>query len=117
MNHAAIVQAESERLYANRNYILHKLDDRHFDVLNQTPVKRDENGYLYEVVPAPILALNGYCLDALDESPQGCMADFVNRPAQCYTVRGRTWAEIESGRKHAELLIAEMLAEIKAEEG
>lgn len=118
MNHAAIVEAESTRIYGNRNYVLHLLDDRHFCALNQTPVWRDEHGTLHEKAPAPILALNGYCLDALDESPAGCMqASFPNMKQwrssgfQVFTVRGCTHQELVDRAELAEQLINEILKE------
>jgi hypothetical protein len=98
MDHVANVRAQAERPYANRSYILHHLDKRHFDVLNWA---------------GHVCGLNGYCLDALDESPQGCMVQFVRRPAQGYTVRGKTWDELLRGRALAEKLIDEILSELE----
>ena len=118
-DHKAIVQAESERIYANRNYILHRLDTRVFNALNQTPVYRDEHGELHEAAPAPILALNGYCLDALDEIPQGCMKGFEGKNtgiqyiSQGFTVRHMTWAEIQECSRRAKEIIDQILKEIK----
>jgi hypothetical protein len=123
MNHKAILDAESRRLYENRNFVLHLLDDRHFDALNQTPVYRDEHGELHEKEPAPVLALNGYCLDALDESPAGAMQSAEKNLRywrtfgyQLYTVRGLTLADLMNRAALAEQLIAEILAERREED-
>lgn len=118
MNHAAIVDAEATRIYNNRNYILHLLDDRHFCALNQTPVWRDAHGELHEKAPAPILSLNGYCLDALDESPAGAMQAEAKttqrgivRGFQLFTVRGLTATDLQDRAALAERLINEILKE------
>ena len=96
MNHAAIVQHESQQPYRNRNYVLALLDDRHFDALNTDNHVSD---------------LNGYCLDALDEIPAGCMRQFVRWPAQGYVTRGVSLAEQQKRDAVAERLIAELMAE------
>lgn len=118
MNHAAIVDCESTRVYQNRNYISSKLDGTVFAILNQTPVWRDERGTLHEVAPAPILALNGYCLDAPDELPaggmQGAAADdswFKGRGFQLHTERGRTLKELEDRATLIERLVNKIIAE------
>lgn len=122
MNHAAIVQAESERIYSNRNYVLHLLDGMHFAVLNQTQVWRDEHGTLHEVAPAPVLALNGYCLDALDESPAGGMQSaeknlqhWRRQGYQLFTVRGLLLQDLVDRAALAEQLINEILKEEHAQ--
>lgn len=96
MNHASIVAAESERLYSHRNYVLGRLDQRHFDALNPG---------------AHVLGLNGYCLDALDDTPMGCMVGCARYPAQAFTARGLSWADMEQRRALAERLVAEILLE------
>jgi len=96
MNHAAIIAAESERPYQNRAYTLGLIDQRHFDALNPGGL---------------VLSLNGYCLDALDELPAGCMCQFVRHPAQHYVTRGVSLAEQQDREALAKQLIAEILAE------
>ncbi len=96
MNHPGIIKFESERLYNNRNYVFSELDDRHFDALNQ-------DGH--------VCALNGYCLDALEEMPGGSMSTVLKTPAILFTVRGLSLKEIQDRNALAEQLIAEILAE------
>lgn len=120
MNHKAIVQAESERPYSNRNYVLHELDERHFTALNQSPAKQNEHGHWVELAPAAVIFINGYCLDALDESPAGAMQRGMpgsRRGFQLYTVRGLTLQDLEDRAELAEKLIAEILAEQRQTKG
>ncbi len=112
MNHAALTQAEGERLYEHRNYVLHLLDKRHFDALNKTRLCRDSHGTLHEAAPAPVLALNGYCLDALDDIPCGGMHSCARLPTQLSMPRGRTLDQHIRGKALARKLVAEILAEI-----
>jgi len=99
MNHSAIIEAESVRLYQNRSYILSDLDERHFDALNA-------DGH--------VIALNGYCLDALDDTPRGSMSTCAGRPAMDFNSRGMSWAEHQERESLAERLVAEILAEERA---
>lgn len=115
MNHRDIVESQSRRIYDNRNYVLHKLDTATFKALNQTPARRADDGTLYETAPAPVIAINGYCLDALDEIPQGCMVAFAGMAAQGYVVRGKDWADVLRCREISTKLIAESLAELDPE--
>lgn len=96
MNHAAIVQAESERFYGHRAYVLGRLDQRHFDALNP-------GGH--------VLALNGYCLDAIDPVPSGCMTSCARMPTIGTNERGISEAERRERAALADRLIAEILAE------
>lgn len=96
MNHKAIVQHESERPYTQRTFQCWKLDRYHFDALN---------------TGGTVLDLNGYCLDALDEIPAGCMRPIAWRPAQHYVVRGVSLAEQQALEALADELIAEIIAE------
>lgn len=98
MNHAYIVQHESDRPYSNRNYVLGLVDVRHFDALN--PGNQ-------------VWALNGYSLDALDEIPAGCMRPFARSPAQHYISRGVSLVEQMDRIALAEKLIDEILGRRK----
>lgn len=60
--------------YRNRDYVLHILDDRHFDALNSMP-----NHYTTAV------ATTG-CLDALEMLPGGCMRSITTMMFDQYTV-------------------------------
>ena len=119
MNHTAHVIAEATLPYRNRSYVLHLIDERHFEALNQTPVYRDVHGTLHEAAPAPVQALNGYCLDALDESPAGSMQATCEKNPQPWrrggrqtcTERGSTLAELQERATLLELLINEILTE------
>jgi hypothetical protein len=96
MRHAGIMlEHESARPYRNRGYVLTQLDLRHFVALN--PGNQ-------------VSALNGYCLDALDEIPAGCMTQFVGRPAQHYVCRGISLAEQQERNALAKKLVADVLA-------
>ena len=96
MNHQAVIQSESERPYGNRQYILGRVDRSTFDALNQ-------GGH--------VLALNGYCLDAIDELPAGCMRKCIGRPGQHYVIRGVSLKEQEDREALAQQLIDEILKE------
>lgn len=97
MNHAAICDAEAQRPYTNRAYVgVYGIDHATFGALNQ-------DGH--------VLALAGYCLDALDEVPAGCMCQFANHPAQHYVSRGVSLKEQEARRALAKRLIEEVVAE------
>lgn len=107
MNHTGIVEHESERVYRERAFILHKLDDQHFEALNP-------EGH--------VLGLNGYCLDALDHMPAGGMEEdapgpvfhsrgYSNRGRQLEICRGLTMENIREREALAARLIAEILAE------
>lgn len=100
MNHLAVIEAESIRLYRLRSYILADLDDRHFEALNT-------DGH--------VIALNGYCLDALDDLPRGSMSTCMRKTAIDFITRGSTLAEQQEREALAERLIAEILAEEKRE--
>lgn len=96
MNHTSICDHESMRPYRQRAYQIHKIDMDHFEALNK-------GGH--------VLSLNGYCLDAIDEIPAGCMDQFMNRPAQHHVRRGVSLAEQQEMEAYASKLIAEVLAE------
>lgn len=109
MNHKAICDHEAERAYRQRAYIMHELEDSHFDALNP-------DGHVF--------GLNGYCLDALDYIPGGGMeADtpgpvfyargWEKRGRQIECVRGVSLSEIREREALAERLIGEILAEEK----
>lgn len=100
MNHAAIVANESLRLYRLRSYILSDLDDRHFEALNEGD---------------HVVVLNGYCLDALDQTPRGSMSNCARWPSMDFNTRGMSWAEHKEREALAERLIAEILAEERRE--
>jgi len=84
VNHRAIIEAESMRLYRLRSYILGDLDERHFEALNT-------DGH--------ITALNGYCLDALDDLPRGSMSTCMRYPAIDFITRGSTLANRRSATR------------------
>lgn len=94
--HAAIVQAESERFYDRRRYIMWQLDDRHFEALNPGGL---------------VLDLNGYCLDALEEVPAGCMTSCARMPTMHVNERGVSEAERRKRDEIAKRIVAEILAE------
>ena len=96
MNHQAIVQSESERSYSNRQYILGCIDQSTFDALNP-------GGH--------VLALNGYCLDAIDELPAGCMRKCIGGPGQYYVSRSVSLKEQNDRCTLAKRLIDEILKE------
>lgn len=108
MNHAAIVAFEGDSRLTHSRYILHQLDDAHFDALNP-------DGH--------VLGLNGYCLDAPDEMPAGSMLAMVSsdaerrrgrrgdRGTQSLVIRGIGAAEIERQRKLVDELVDELLHE------
>lgn len=108
MNHAAIVEFESNLRLQHSRYILHRLDDSHFDALNPC---------------GHVLGLNGYCLDAPDEMPAGSMLAMAStdaerrrgrrpeRGTQSLVIRGIGAAEIERQRKLVDELIDELLTE------
>lgn len=97
MNHAGIVQHESERPYVHRAYVgVYGIDHATFEALNP-------GGH--------VLALAGYCLDAPDEIPAGCMRQSGRLPAQHYVGRGVSLKE-----QQALEAIAQRLLEIFAEE-
>jgi hypothetical protein len=97
MNHKAIVEHESERMYRHRSYCLGKLDERVFDALN-------EGGH--------VVHLNGHCIDALDDIPCGSMCSGGQWPAQNIVTRGITHAE----QIEQDLLVERLISEILAEE-
>lgn len=114
MNHPSIVAHESGLVVRQHSYVLHLLDNRHFDALNQGPVKRDDHGYLVDAGPAAVLFLNGYCLDAPDYMPAGamrCTGTHTHRPELLRTERGLTLADIHS----RETLVIELIAAIRRE--
>lgn len=59
MIHSQLVHVLGVRPYQERSYCLHLLDDQVFNLLN---------------VDDHVLGVNGYCLDALEDLPVGCMA-------------------------------------------
>ena len=95
MNYIAKITEESERPYANRNRVSGFLD------VDYT-IQHGE--YIFGV--------NGYCLDALDELPAGCMTTFLSTPAQKYVSRGRSIAEAVDREELAKKLIAELQQEL-----
>lgn len=104
MNHKAICQHEGERLYRLRAYMSHQLDNSVFEGLL--------NG-------GHDLGMQGYCLDALDEHPAGSMHADTSRyrptPYQGHTVRGLTLADLQAREALASELVAQILAEEKAQ--
>lgn len=108
MNHQGIVAFESDSRLQHSRYILHRLDDSHFNALNP-------GGH--------VLGLNGYCLDAPDEMPAGSMLAMASsdaerrrgrhaeRGTQSLVIRGIGAAEIERQRKRIDELIDELLTE------
>lgn len=96
MNHASLIEHQGAQLYRDRAYILSVLDQRHFDAFNPA---------------GQVLGLNGYCLDAPDELPAGCMSDFASIPMQYTVQRGQSLEERQEIEALADRLIAEILAE------
>lgn len=90
-DHASITRHQGDQAYRNRGYITSRLDDRHFEELLHGGFDLD---------------LNGYCLDALDQIPAGCMNSHSGRPVQTLVTRGITLRE--------QLAIDEMIADILA---
>mgnify|MGYP003345043247 CR=1 FL=1 len=91
----AVVE-EGRRIYANRNYMLRRLDAVQFAQMNQ-------DGHT--------IGLCGYCLDAPDDIPAGSMKSGGGWPLQSNTVRGMTAAELDERNRLADELIAEILRE------
>lgn len=96
MNHRAIVAHESARLASHRGYALSELDPRVFAALNP-------DGH--------VLGLNGYCMDAPEYLPTGCMTSCCDMPTMQTIERGTTMAQQRAREALAERLIAEILAE------
>lgn len=96
MNHRSIVQHESDRVYKQRGWTTRHLDWEHFAELNKG---------------AHVIELQGYCIDAVDEIPGGCMVQFVRRPAQYHVTRGVSLAEHREREALAQRLVDEILAE------
>jgi hypothetical protein len=96
MKHASIVDQESKRLYRLRAYCLSDLDEAFFLELNSGDHAS---------------SLNGYCLDALEQSPRGSMSTCCGQPSQDFVSRGRTHAERVEREALADRLISEILAE------
>lgn len=101
--------------YYNRSFMLHQLDRRHFDALNQTQVYRDAQGTLHEAGPAAVQFYNGYCLDAIDSIPGGSMCGPKCGPIQTYVQRNDLGTSPED-RRWREQFAARLIAEIMAEE-
>lgn len=97
LDHARVVQYESELPYKQRNYVLAKIDDRHFEAL---------------VEGSHDLALNGYCLDALELLPAGCMVQGWRHPRQLCVRRGTVPQEL----REREAAFAQLIAEIIEDE-
>lgn len=95
MNHAGVIQHESEQVYRNRGYALAELDDRHFDALN---------------AGAHVLCLNGYCLDAIDVLPAGSMIAGHHYPSQACVSRGVSLFEQQEMDAEMAHLLDEILA-------
>lgn len=105
--------------YFNRSYCLHRLDQRVFDALNQTPVWRDAQGTLHESGVSAIGFLNGYCLDAIDSIPGGSMRGSKCGSIQTYVQRDDLGSTPESRRRRAEYakrIIDEVLAQMAKED-
>lgn len=111
VRHRDVVKAEAGRVYAERSFIGHRLHEAHFAALNAAKVRRDAHGALYEVSPAAINTVNGYCLDAPDSMPQGCMGSPCESPAQMWVKRGVDWEEHQRRERLMQELIDEVLAE------
>lgn len=110
MQHRNVVKAQGRRVYAERSFIGHRLDDAHFSALNAAEVRRAEDGALFEVAPAAINSVNGYCLDAPDSIPQGCMGSPCGSAAQLWVQRGVDWEEHQRKERLIQELIEEVLA-------
>ena len=98
--------------YRNRDFVLHYLDDRHFNALNAMDVADACTVHL---------ATTG-CLDALDLMPAGSMVSLRRGDApgnfydQSQCVRGRTLAELQQREALAARLIDELLSQEKRNE-
>lgn len=96
VNHRSVCDHEAGRFYGHRNYVLGCLDQGHFDALNP-------GGH--------VLGLNGYCLDAIDPVPAGCMTSCARMPTMYVNDRGVSEVERQERNALAARLIAEILEE------
>jgi hypothetical protein len=99
MNHQAMIEHDSMRLYRNRDYVQHFLDLRVFDLLN------DATDGLH-------LMTTG-CLDALEHMPTGSMCSSSYGPFIMDVGRGST-PEL---RKWQQEMSKKLIAQLRAEEG
>ena len=106
--HAERVVREGLGIYQHRSYVLHLIDNEHFTALNRTPVEHLPDGSWRELAPAPVLALNGYCLDAPGEIPCGGMCA---PGAMLRMPRGMTSHDILVIEQYLEQCINEILHE------